>query len=117
ADRMTERTSSFMYRVSVTFDSMSRPTIKTSTAMGRTAQNIQRQSKCSRMIPPVVGPSAGAAEMTIPTMPMVRPRLSKGTIFITVDISNGIMMTVPIDWHTSHLHITRNGVCSEDTQM
>ena len=100
--------SSFMYRVSVTFDSMSRPTINTMMAMGKTDQNIQRQSRCSKMTPPVVGPSAGAAEMTMPTMPMVRPRFSNGTIFITVVINSGIMMAVPIAWTTRPVTSTKN---------
>ena len=47
------------------------------------------------MKPPMVGPSAGATEMTIEMLPMVRPRDSGGTRFMMVVMSNGIMIAVP----------------------
>ena len=43
----------------------------------------------------MVGPTAGATDMTMEMLPMVRPRRSAGTMFSTVVISNGIMIAVP----------------------
>src|SRR5690606_29199808 len=50
------------------------------------------------MKPPIVGPSAGATEMTMEILPIVRPRDSGGTRFMTVVMSKGIMMAVPHAW-------------------
>ena len=52
------------------------------------------------MSPEIVGPSAGATEMTIEMLPMVLPRDSGGTSVMTVVISSGIMMAVPVAWMT-----------------
>ncbi len=43
----------------------------------------------------MVGPMAGATDITIEMLPMVLPRDSGGTRFITVVISSGIMIAVP----------------------
>ncbi len=51
-------------------------------------------------MPEIVGPMAGATEMTIEMLPMVRPRCSGGTSVITVVMSSGIMMAVPQAWIT-----------------
>ena len=64
-------------------------------AIGSTNQNIQRQDSAFRMRPEMVGPMAGATDMTIETLPMVLPRSSAGTRFISVVISSGIMIAVP----------------------
>ncbi len=48
----------------------------------------------------MVGPMAGATDMTIEMLPMVLPRDSGGTRVITVVISSGIMMAVPTAWMT-----------------
>ncbi len=43
---------------------------------------------------------AGATDMTIEMLPMVLPRDSGGTSVITVVISSGIMIAVPVAWMT-----------------
>ena len=58
--------------------------------------NIQRQSRWARMKPLIVGPSAGATEMTMDILPMTTPRRSGGTKVITVVINSGIMIAVPM---------------------
>ena len=52
------------------------------------------------MMPEMVGPMAGATEMTIEMLPIVRPRVAAGTSVITVVISSGIMIAVPEAWTT-----------------
>ena len=52
------------------------------------------------MRPEIVGPIAGATEMTIETLPIVRPRFAAGTSVIRVVISSGSMMAVPDAWIT-----------------
>ena len=52
------------------------------------------------MRPEMVGPMAGATEMTIEMLPIVRPRVAAGTSVITVVISSGIMIAVPEAWTT-----------------
>ena len=52
------------------------------------------------MKPEMVGPIAGATEITIDTLPIVRPRLLAGTSVISVVISSGSMMAVPEAWIT-----------------
>src|SRR5690606_19455318 len=74
------------------------PMIRLSTAMGSTMPNIQRQSSTLRMNPDSVGPTAGATDITIEMLPMVRPRRSAGTMFSTVVMSSGIMIAVPPAW-------------------
>ena len=46
-------------------------------------------------MPDMVGPIAGAKEMTRPTRPIIRPRECGGTTFIIVVMSSGSMMPVP----------------------
>ena len=48
----------------------------------------------------MVGPIAGATDMTMEILPMVLPRWSGGTSVITVVISSGIMIAVPTAWTT-----------------
>jgi hypothetical protein len=43
----------------------------------------------------MVGPMAGATDITVEMNPMVLPRVSGGASVITVVISNGIMIAVP----------------------
>src|SRR5580698_401051 len=50
------------------------------------------------MTPEMVGPRAGATDMTVVMKPMVLPRLSGGAKVITVVISSGIMIAVPHAW-------------------
>ena len=47
----------------------------------------------------MVGPIAGATEMTIEMLPIMRPREAGGTSVITVVISSGIMIAVPDGLH------------------
>ena len=47
------------------------------------------------MKPPMVGPRAGATDMTMEILPIVRPRDSGDTRFMTVVMSSGIMIAVP----------------------
>jgi hypothetical protein len=63
--------------------------------MGSTIQNIHRQFSDPRMKPDRVGPTAGATAITIEIVPMVWPRRSAGTSFITVVINSGTMTAVP----------------------
>ena len=64
-------------------------------AIGSTMRNSQRQDRNCKMTPEMVGPRAGATEMTTVTTPMVCPRRATGTRTSTVVISNGIMTAVP----------------------
>ena len=50
------------------------------------------------MTPEIVGPMAGATEMTVVMNPMVLPRVSGGASVIAVVISSGIMIAVPDAW-------------------
>lgn len=68
--------------------------------MGRTMPKSQRQPRESSTMPDIVGPIAGAREMTRPTRPIIRPRECGGTTFIIVVMSSGIMMPVPPAWTT-----------------
>lgn len=52
------------------------------------------------MIPEIVGPMAGATEITMEILPMTLPRLSGGTSVITVVIRSGIIIAVPQAWTT-----------------
>ena len=58
--------------------------------------NIQRQSSTLRIMPEMVGPIAGATEMTMEMFPMVLPREAGATRVMTVVMSSGIMMAVPL---------------------
>ena len=48
------------------------------------------------MRPEIVGPMAGATEITVDTRPMKRPRSAGATRVISVVMSSGIMMAVPL---------------------
>ncbi len=61
---------------------------------------IHRQLSVSRMNPAMVGPMAGASEITTVTRPIMRPRCAAGTTFINVVMSSGIMIAVPDAWIT-----------------
>ena len=67
-------------------------------AIGSTKTNMNRQEKCWRIRPETVGPSAGATEMAMLTLPMTAPRRSSGTSVRMVVISSGSMMAVPPAW-------------------
>ena len=60
-----------------------------------TSANSHRQVSTLRISPEIVGPIAGATEITIMMLPIVLPRDSAGTSVITVVISNGSMIAVP----------------------
>ena len=47
------------------------------------------------MTPEIVGPMAGATDMTVEIKPIVLPRVSGGDSVITVVISSGTMIAVP----------------------
>ena len=51
------------------------------------------------MTPEIVGPIAGATEMTMETLPIVRPRCAGGTSVMMVVMSSGIMIAVPRRLH------------------
>jgi hypothetical protein len=71
------------------------PRARAMSPIGRTMPKSQRQPRLSSTMPDIVGPIAGASEMTRPTRPIIRPRECGGTTFIIVVISSGIMMPVP----------------------
>ena len=48
----------------------------------------------------MVGPMAGATEITIDTLPMITPRRCAGTRSRIVVINSGIMIAVPEAWMT-----------------
>ena len=81
---------------SVTFLMRAAPSAREPSAIGSTRMNIQRQSSTLRIRPEMVGPIAGATEMTMEMLPMVLPRAAGGTRVITVVISSGIMIAVPM---------------------
>src|SRR5690625_224926 len=90
--------SSELRRTSPTLRSTSMPTASAVSAIGRTIRNIQRQESDSRMIPETVGPSAGATEMTMLTVPIIVPRACAGTTRSTVVMSSGMAIAVPLAW-------------------
>src|SRR5918992_5501836 len=51
-------------------------------------------------MPDTVGPIAGATEITIEMLPMIAPRRAGGTSVITVVMSSGSMIAVPLAWMT-----------------
>ena len=65
-------------------------------AIGSTTRNIARQPRNDSTTPDTVGPTAGATEMTIERLPMTAPRRAGGTSVITVVISSGSMIAVPL---------------------
>ncbi len=95
AARITESTSMGVRSVSVTFGSLIAPSTRASTAMGSTSQNRVRQCATLSTSPDTVGPSAGAAAMTMEMLPIILPRSCGGTRVITVVMSSGIMTPVP----------------------
>src|SRR6478735_10986302 len=76
--------------------------------MGSTIQNIQRQLRRESTTPEMIGPMAGATEMTMETLPMVLPRSEPGTTVMIVVISSGIMMAVPEAWMMRAARSTSN---------
>ena len=96
ADRMMENTSIGTGRGVVTFCTRRKPSTSAPMAIGRTRMNIHRHESVLRMMPEMVGPIAGATEMTIEMLPIVRPRTAGGTTVMTVVMSSGIMMAVPV---------------------
>ena len=71
------------------------PTASATSAMGSTIAKIQRQFRVSRMTPAIVGPIAGASDITMLTRPIMRPRRCGGTTVMRVVMSSGIMIAVP----------------------
>ena len=65
------------------------------TAMGSTTPKSQRHPATCSTTPETVGPSAGATEIAIVTLPITRPRSCSGTIVIRVVISSGSITAVP----------------------
>ena len=86
-------------------------------AIGRTMPNSQRQPSVSSTRPERVGPIAGAREMTMPTRPIMRPRMCAGTTFIIVVMSSGIMTPVPIAWTTRPPSSMGNPFASRATRV
>ncbi len=71
------------------------PTPSAMSAIGRTIPKIQRQPTESSSRPDIVGPIAGASDITMLTRPMMRPRECAGTRVMSVVMSSGIMIAVP----------------------
>ena len=61
---------------------------------------MKRQERNCRIRPDIVGPIAGATEMTMLMLPITTPRRSIGTSVSTVVISSGIIIAVPDAWTT-----------------
>ena len=59
-----------------------------------------RHGKCARITPDSVGPSAGATEITMDTLPITTPRRCLGTSIRMVVISRGSMIAEPKAWTT-----------------
>ena len=64
-------------------------------ATGNTKTNMARHENAWRISPEMVGPRAGATEMTIEMLPMTAPRPRSGTSISTVVIRSGSMIAVP----------------------
>ena len=92
----TESTSIGVFDGVVTFFIMVPPTTSAISAIGIIRMNIQRQSSTLRMSPEMVGPIAGATEMTMEILPIIRPRDAGSTRVITVVSSSGNMIAVPL---------------------
>ena len=73
-----------------------RPTASETSAIGSTSQNMARQPNRLSTSPETAGPIAGATAMTIEMLPIITPRRAGGTSVITVVISSGIMIAVPL---------------------
>ncbi|GGR21813.1 hypothetical protein GCM10010196_14190 [Agromyces mediolanus] len=65
-------------------------------AIGSTNQNMNRQERKFSTRPEMVGPMAGATDITIETRPMKRPRSLGATTVMSVVMSSGIMIAVPV---------------------
>ncbi len=78
----------------------SSPITSATTMIGSIITNRWCQVPWARMAPEIVGPSAGAAEITTPTRPITRPRERSGTSARTVVISSGSTIAVPAAWIT-----------------
>jgi hypothetical protein len=72
------------------------PRISAATAIGSTNPNSQRHENALRIRPEIVGPTAGATEMTIEMLPITRPRCAGSMRVRTVVMSSGIMIAVPL---------------------
>ena len=95
ADNSTEPTSSGASRGVVTFSMRRAPSTSAAIAIGSTSTNSQRHVRKLKMSPEIVGPIAGATEITIMILPIVLPRDSAGTRVMTVVINRGNMIAVP----------------------
>jgi hypothetical protein len=69
---------------------------------------MKRQGRNCRMRPEMVGPIAGATEMTMLTIPMTWPRRATGTSVRTLVMSSGSMTAVPHAWTTRATRRTGN---------
>jgi hypothetical protein len=96
AERTTETTSIGALRGVETFCTLTMPRMSAAIAMGSTKPNSQRHENALRIRPEIVGPMAGATEMTIEMLPMMRPRCAGSTRVRTVVMSSGIMIAVPL---------------------
>ena len=85
-----------MTRGSVTFSTRRMPMTSIASAIGSTSQNMNRHDRYVRMRPEIVGPMAGATEITIEMLPMNRPRSAGATSVMSVVMSSGIMIAVPL---------------------
>ena len=77
-------------------------------AIGSTRMKMKRQSSACTISPPTAGPTAGATDMTMEMLPMVLPRSCGGTSVITVVMSSGIMIAVPLACTTRPTSSTSN---------
>ena len=82
-------------RGSLTFSTRRMPMTSMTSAIGSTSQNMYRHDRKLRIRPEIVGPIAGATDITIDTRPMNRPRSLGATSVMRVVMSSGIMMAVP----------------------
>ena len=92
---MTESTSSGALRGSETFGTRRMPKTSMAAAIGSMTQNSPRQCTSGSRNPEIVGPTAGATDMTIEIRPIIRPRDCGGTSDMMVVIMSGIMIAVP----------------------
>ena len=93
------------------------PIHSVTSAIGSTTRNIARHPRNDSTIPDTVGPIAGATEMTIERLPMTAPRRAGGTSVITVVISSGSMIAVPLACTTRAPSSTANPGASAATSV
>jgi len=74
AGRTTEGTSNGVERVSPSVRTRTRPSRRTTAAIGSISANSERQPSESTTMPETVGPMAGATEITTEFRPMTVPR-------------------------------------------